>query len=184
MTNILRALGALGLLFALSGCLGSTEEIFTADQAATVPGVEGTYVQKDSSSQDFLKVERIGGGPDYAYFDPKHPDTDRGRMRAVSVGGDMYVLQMRDDTWPAGVYWQVLVKIEREKDVVARVVVLFAEDDAVAALAAQSGVELGAPGQGDAYGPKTLKGSREAIAAFLKKLPTLPLREIGTYARV
>lgn len=183
MSAALRLLGLIGLLLAMSGCLGTTEEIFAADQAATVPGVEGNYVQKESNTQDVVRVERIAGSPDYAYFDPKQPDKDRGRMRAVSVGGDIYVLQMRDDSWPADQYWQLLVKIERENNSVKRVVVVFPDDDAVTALAAQSGVELAAPGAGDAFAPKMLKGSRAAIAAFLRKLPTLPLREIGSYVK-
>jgi len=183
MAAALRLLALLGLVLAISGCLGSSEEIFGADQAVAVPGVEGDYVQKDGGSQDILRLERIAGTSDYTFFNPKAADKDRMRLRAVSAGGDLYLLQIRDETWPAGRYWHVLVRVERENNTVARVVVLFPEDDALLALTAKSGVELGPPGEGDAYGPKTLVGSREAVAAFLKKMPTLPLREIGSYVR-
>jgi hypothetical protein len=183
MAAVLRVLSLIGLLLALSSCLGTSEEIFGSDQATLVPGIEGDYVEKDGSAENALRVQRIAGSSDYAYFDPKRPETDRGRLRAVSVGGDMYLVQMREDKWPAGRYWQLLFKIERENNAVTRMVVLWSGDDAVTALAAQSGIEFGPPFEGDASGPQTLKGSREAIAAFLKKIPTLPLDEVGSYVR-
>jgi len=178
-----RLLGLFGLLLALSSCLGSSEEIFATDQAVNVPGVEGDYVQQGGGSGDTLRLERISGSPDYAFFDPKNPDQDRMRLRAVSAGADMYLLQIRDDTWPAGRYWHVLVRVERANNAVARIVLLFPGEAALNTLAAQSGITFGPPGPSDTYGPNTMQGSREAIAAFLKKIPTLPLQEIGTYAK-
>jgi len=179
----LRLLGLFGLLLVIAGCLRTTEEIFGPDAATLVPGIEGNYAPKDGNAQDVLTIELIPGTRDYAYFDPKNREKDRGRMRGVAVGNDLYFLQMRADDWPPRSYWQVLLKVVRQNGAVTGVVVMWAEDDAIAALAARSGVEIGAPGEGSDSGPQTLKGSREAVAAFLKKVPTLPLREVTAYVR-
>jgi hypothetical protein len=183
MRAILRTAVIVGLLAAVAGCIGTSEEIFGPDAAAVVPGIEGSYTQQGGDQDDVVTVEAISGTRDYAYFNPKDRERDRGRMRAVSFGNEMYVLQMRDDTWPQGRYWQLLLRVVRQNGSIKSVVVLWPEDDAVAALAVEDGIELGPPGEGDAFGPKTLKGSRAAIAAFLKSLASLPLREVATYVR-
>lgn len=183
MRALLRAAVVVGLLASVAGCIGTSEEIFGPEAAAVIPGIEGNYIQQTGNQDDVVGIEPISGTRDYAYFNPKNPKSDRGRMRAVSIGNEMYVLQMRDDSWPQGQYWQLLLRIVRENGAVKNVVVLWPEDDAVATLAAKSGIELAPPGEGDTFGPKALKGSRTAIAAFLKNLASLPLREVATYAK-
>jgi hypothetical protein len=180
---ILRIATFLGLLLAASGCLETHEEIFGPDDAVLVPGIEGKYTEQGGKDEDAVAVERISGTRDYAYFDPKDPKHEPGRLRAVALGSDTYLVQLRADDWPPGHAWQLVFKVHRKGDSVESVVLAWPEDDAIEALAAKSGVVLGPSDKDGAFGPKVLSGSRAAVAAFLKSLATLPLRDAVTYLR-
>ena len=183
MRPLFRIAACLALLLATSGCLETREEIFGPNEAALVQGIEGKYIERGGKDDDAVAVERIAGTRDYAYFDPKDREHHPGRLRAIALGGDTYLVQLRSDDWPPSQAWQLLFKVNRKGDTVESVVLSWPEDDAVAALAAKSGVELAQYDKEGGLGPKIPKGSRASVAAFLRNLATLPLREVGTYLR-
>ncbi len=175
-----RLTAALALLMALAGCFETRGEVFKADAAVTVPGLEGIYV----TSTNRYAVTAVPGSHDYTFANPTNPKDGPGRFRAVPVGNNLYAVQLRLDEWDTDLYWELLFRVTRKGDAIERIVALEPDLGATEALAAKSGIELLKSPDDSVDDPKILTGSPDAVANFVRALATLPAKEGEVYRRV
>jgi hypothetical protein len=172
----------LALLLGMAGCYETDQEIFEAGSAVAIPGLEGRYVNGDT----VYIVSRIEGSKDYRYVESAPSPAGEGTLRIVPAGGDVFLVQLHRKEWEPNVHLQLIFRILRSGDAIRELQQLSVGDKLLTTQAEKTGVSL--PKEGEQSGSKTggggaIKGSREAIAAFLRGLAAGPFDHADIYTR-
>lgn len=178
--KLTRAALALLLLIGLPSCYQTEHEIFGPKEAAIIPGLAGRYASDDNR----WVVAQIRHTPDYTIRNLKNPHDPPVRFRAVSLGNDLYLMQLQvDPTKPT--VWHVLFRVTRDNGRITKITQLEPSDDAIKERMRQlSSVTLSPPPEGSLADPQIIGGPVDAVANFLKSFATLPTETETVFKRV
>jgi len=178
-----RFLVILTLLLGIAGCYETDQEIFDAGSAVGIPGLEGRYVNGDSA----YLVSRVEGSKDYRYVESAASPPGEGTLRIVAAGGDVFLVQLHRKEWEPNVYLHLIYRILRSGERIRELQQLSVTDKLLVAQAERTGVILpkeGEQGSSKTGGGGAIKGTREAIASFLRALAAGPFDHAEIYTRM
>ena len=178
--SLIRNALALLLLIGLANCYQTEHEIFGPKEAAIIPGLAGRYASDDNQ----WSVALIRHTPDYTVRNLRNPQDPPARFRAVALGNDVYLMQLRPDPTKPNV-WHVLFRVTRNNGRISEIDQLEPSDDAVKERIQQlSSVTLSPPPEGSLGDPEIIGGPKDAVASLIKSIATLPTKTQTVFKRM